>query len=53
MPPTMPGFAGEFTEAKPMVLTAYVRSLSLPGAGEAEPAASAKPAAAAKPAASE
>ncbi len=27
-PPTMPGFAGEFTEAKLMVLTAYVRSLS-------------------------
>jgi len=49
-PPTMPGFAGEFTEAKLMVLTAYVRSLSLPGvspapvadrgAGQAEPAAS-------------
>lgn len=37
--PAMPGFAGEFTEAKLMVLTAYVRSLSLPGAGEAQPAA--------------
>lgn len=43
-PPTMPGFAGEFTEAKLMVLTAYVRSLSLPGAGAA--AGEAKPAAA-------
>lgn len=29
-PPTMPGFASEFTEAKLMVLTAYVRSLSQP-----------------------
>ncbi|MGH1339913.1 MAG: c-type cytochrome [Nannocystales bacterium] len=42
-PPNMPGFAGEFTEAKLMVLTAYVRSLSLPGVGatptEAKPAA--------------
>jgi mono/diheme cytochrome c family protein len=27
-PPVMPGFAGEFTEAKLMVLAAYVRSLS-------------------------
>jgi len=35
-PPAMPGFAGEFTEAKLMVLTAYVRSLSLPGTGEAQ-----------------
>ncbi len=35
-PPAMPGFAGEFTEAKLMVLTAYVRSLSLPGAGTVE-----------------
>ncbi len=39
-PPAMPGFAGEFTEAKLMVLTKYVRELSLPGAGEAKPAAS-------------
>ena len=38
-PPAMPGFAGEFTEAKLMVLTKYVRELSLPGAGEAKPAA--------------
>lgn len=30
-PPAMPGFAGEFTDAKLRVLTAYVRSLSLPG----------------------
>ncbi len=47
-PPAMPGFAGEFTEAKLMVLTAYVRSLSLPGAGnESDPnAGPTKPAAA-------
>lgn len=38
-PPSMPGFAGEFTEGKLMVLTAYVRALSLPGAGETKPAA--------------
>jgi len=29
-PPNMPAFEGEFTEAKLMVLTAYVRSLSQP-----------------------
>ncbi len=28
MPPAMPGFADQFTEAKLMVLTAYVRTLS-------------------------
>lgn len=38
-PPGMPGFGGEFTEAKLMVLTKYVRELSLSGAGEAKPAA--------------
>lgn len=44
-PPAMPGFAGEFTEAKLMVLTAYVRTLSLPGAGQQGAApAQAKPA---------
>lgn len=37
-PPQMPGFAGEFTEAKLMVLTKYVRDLSASGAGQAEPA---------------
>lgn len=41
-PPAMPGFAGEFTDAKLMVLTKYVRELSVPGTGpgEAKPAAS-------------
>ena len=37
-PPGMPGFAGEFTEAKLMVLTKYVRELSVGGAGETKPA---------------
>ena len=37
-PPGMPGFAGEFTEAKLMVLTKYVRELAFAGAGETKPA---------------
>ncbi len=40
--PAMPGFAGEFTEAKLMVLTAYVRSLSVTGAAPAAPPSDAK-----------